>query len=993
MAIVTRLGKGSKLTTEEMDNNLLSLETDISGNVSAITSKLDKGTYTGSAKDLENAIIANVTLIASKLDKGAYTGTAKDLENAITAAVTGASGISIVPTSAAPAGTGIASFTATQAGTYTNYGGVVVAANSFAIISRSAAGVFSISQTALDLSTYAKIVDVAKKADLVVGKNLFNKETATIGFTISQTTGALTANSAYDTSDFMPIVVGQVYKSNSETRLTTYFDSNKAVVSGGSGVAITSFTTPSGVAFIRVSIQHSLLNTYQLEKGTISSIYEPYLATVKSEQIKINKASITEDKTTFLKYKTGLNKFNINDVDNVLGYVVSASTGQLSINSGYNATGYIPVTSGIAHYLSYQNAMFYFDENKLPISGVGTVNVNVQTPPTGAYYLRCSVNLSSWSNFLLKEGSSSAPFQAFESWYENDNLKVAQLKDNIILSKHIKDAEITEPKTTFFTESKNLIDYENRNIDSAFGSTNTGYDTTLYINISATVGSTLYYSNNGVGTQMRQFYFYDVNKAIVGSIYDNLSSILVPTGVVYMRIAMRKTETLPQLEVNGVTSYVPYGYTIKEKYVPSSVPKVESFEAFLPANIYVGGASVFEIYNLQIAKCVNVSNFTFKWGGTVVKLYKDKVRIDPSLFPAGTYPITLTIKDINSKIIQELTANVIITKARAALGTPYTILPIGDSGLNKPSLDETRRLLNTTSGAEFLRWVGTRNAYAGCPAFDAPYCKNEGYSGFQQGQFIQSGGYFSMEFYFTANAVSVRPVFGKQYNVPINGGGFAIFKVDEVFPVNTGTVTSITMSSVSGMNASTNFSNILTGGSITQVSSSVGDATLTFSSMVNRGGNPFWNTSTNAVDFAWYFAQNSIAEPNAFLLHLGGNNNTDIASIETLIGLIQTQMPNKRVYVNAAWHFGDIEYNVDKKKAIIDFAKNLYQMCLTKTNVFFIPIHISNDAVHNFGWIQENINPRNANFKNYIPNEIVHYQTEGYYQIADAIYGALIATI
>jgi hypothetical protein len=160
MAIVTRVGKGSKLTIEEMDNNLLSLESGVSDNVSTITSKLDKGTYTGSAKDLDNAIAANVTLIASKLDKGAYTGTAKDLENAITAAVTGASGISIVPTSPAPSGTGIASFTATQAGTYTNYGGLVVSANSFAIISRSAAGVFSISQTPFDLTSFQTKVNV-----------------------------------------------------------------------------------------------------------------------------------------------------------------------------------------------------------------------------------------------------------------------------------------------------------------------------------------------------------------------------------------------------------------------------------------------------------------------------------------------------------------------------------------------------------------------------------------------------------------------------------------------------------------------------------------------------------------------------------------------------------------------------------------------------------------------------------------------------------------
>jgi lysophospholipase L1-like esterase len=167
MSIVTRLGKGSKLTIEEMDNNLLSLETDISVNVSSIT---------------------------SKLDKGAYTGTAKDLDNAITAAVTGASGISITPTSPAPSGTGISSFTATQAGTYTNYGGVVVNANSFAIISRSASGVFSISQTAFDLTTYAKISDV--KNDLVstdVNKPLSANQGKVLNEKFSSTVASLSA--------------------------------------------------------------------------------------------------------------------------------------------------------------------------------------------------------------------------------------------------------------------------------------------------------------------------------------------------------------------------------------------------------------------------------------------------------------------------------------------------------------------------------------------------------------------------------------------------------------------------------------------------------------------------------------------------------------------------------------------------------------------------------------------------------------------------------
>jgi hypothetical protein len=212
MAIVTRLGKGSKLTAEEMDNNLLSLESDISGNVSSITSKLDKGSYTGSAKDLDNAIAANVTLIASKLDKGAYTGTAKDLENAIIAAVTGASGISIVPTSPAPAGTGIASFTATQAGTYTNYGGLVVNANSFAVISRNATGGFSISQTTLDLTTYAKSEDINNFIILPSSSTSFlNIDSVNKTFSVAGATYLATKNQSYIQ---IPTITNKAWQAN-----------------------------------------------------------------------------------------------------------------------------------------------------------------------------------------------------------------------------------------------------------------------------------------------------------------------------------------------------------------------------------------------------------------------------------------------------------------------------------------------------------------------------------------------------------------------------------------------------------------------------------------------------------------------------------------------------------------------------------------------------------------------------------------------------------
>jgi hypothetical protein len=266
MAIVTRVGKGSKLTAKEMDNNLLSLETDISGNVSAITSKLDKGTYTGTAKDLDNAIAANVTLIASKLDKGAYTGTAKDLENAIVAAVTGASGISIVPTSPAPSGTGIASFTATQAGTYTNYGGVVVAANSFAIISRSAAGVFSISQTPLDLTSYAKTVDTDKtKANADAALDSVSIEVVKFSESVGnymQQDGNL-GNHVNSKVIRIPVIAGKKYKLKGQILSPAHF----ASTFGAYGF----FGTTAGSSLVTGSL---VLGASTSTEGTVPVLYD-----------------------------------------------------------------------------------------------------------------------------------------------------------------------------------------------------------------------------------------------------------------------------------------------------------------------------------------------------------------------------------------------------------------------------------------------------------------------------------------------------------------------------------------------------------------------------------------------------------------------------------------------------------------------------------------------------------------------------------------------
>lgn len=105
----------------------------------------------------------------SKLDRGGYLGNAQNLDEKINTNLSEAKALiesfkgssflgSIIPTDT-PIGTEKSFWLATQAGTYLNHGGFTVGANSFAVISRNDAGIFSISQTPLDLTSYAKIVD------------------------------------------------------------------------------------------------------------------------------------------------------------------------------------------------------------------------------------------------------------------------------------------------------------------------------------------------------------------------------------------------------------------------------------------------------------------------------------------------------------------------------------------------------------------------------------------------------------------------------------------------------------------------------------------------------------------------------------------------------------------------------------------------------------------------------------------------------------------
>lgn len=289
--------------------------------------KLDK--QEGIAPEIISEIIASSAL---NLEKGGYVGTAEDLRVLANTVNTGFTGISVTPTSA-PTGTGVASWIATQNGTYTNFGGVVVSANSLAVISRSALGVFSISQTSLDINknipwanqvfttTNNVVTSLGKDwynnaatlstdipgtsskwverlnylgKDAVVStplKNLFDKNSILNGFYIHAGNGSLAVDGTSAVSDYIAVEPSTLYtvSGRSGNAGFAFYTANKTLLPPSaanydSGGMNASYTTTATTYFIRMTVKfvgNETLNTTQFEKGTATS-YQAYKNLVRT---------------------------------------------------------------------------------------------------------------------------------------------------------------------------------------------------------------------------------------------------------------------------------------------------------------------------------------------------------------------------------------------------------------------------------------------------------------------------------------------------------------------------------------------------------------------------------------------------------------------------------------------------------------------------------------------------------------------------------------
>ena len=154
-------------------------------------------------------------------------------------------------------------------------------------------------------TTFLKVSDI---------KNLYNINTIVSSKNINDTSGQTFDDEGYNTSEFIELTIGETYTVSASSYIFGYFyNDDKSFVSGSKITINPSLTFTTEYKYIRIA-SRKVVNSIQLEKGSIKTEYEPYPQEVLSELHGVN----VDGKC--INYKSlGLDKFST-DVTNQLGY-------------------------------------------------------------------------------------------------------------------------------------------------------------------------------------------------------------------------------------------------------------------------------------------------------------------------------------------------------------------------------------------------------------------------------------------------------------------------------------------------------------------------------------------------------------------------------------------------------------------------------------------------------------------------------------------------
>jgi hypothetical protein len=588
------------------------------------------------------------------------------------------------------------------------------------------------------------------------GKNLYNKDTRTIGFYISSVDGSRMASSAYDSSDYISIKPNTAYAFNG-FRMMAWYDANKVFISGlDSGVAgnLTTATSPANAAYARCSVGVSW-NPFQFEEGSAPTSYVPYGITwtsliptiapqsVGSAEIKaggVGETNIAVGSVNNSHLKNAVQGKNLFNKDTVImnSFIGFDSGTVVTPHASYTSSDWIPVTENTqyAFYGVMTQHYAFYDANKKRIGpatnggGNDSGGIFITTMP-GTAFMRVTTDQAALGYAQIEKGTARTAWEKYGYSLSYLNIKEGQLTSESVGSDAIKKLAILPKHLSDYTSGKNLFDKDavtlNKYVSFQGGglADNPAYVASDWIPVDP---NTAYICNQ----QMRMYALYDANKIFISG-QEYMNGFTTPANGAYARITAA-AGTYPSVQFEKGTapsSFEAYGYKLTKMIPPTTL--TDTFKLFLPDEICIAVGRGIDIYNSQVSWCGNIANYHFQWTCDIGRAMKRKWTCSPVAAQVGTsHTLTCTVYDNNMN--QVATAATTVKIVASTVVNAKKILPIGDSLTNgKPWLAEVINLSGNKYSYVGTRWTGdvqggTRNHEGRSGATAGWYLANSSYT-------------------------------------------------------------------------------------------------------------------------------------------------------------------------------------------------------------------------------------------------------------------------
>lgn len=244
---------------------------------------------------------------------------------------------------------------------------------------------------------------------LKTGKNMFNYQSKyIIPGKYLDATGTETSNAAFIISGYIPILPNINYYIN-KIRFGHFYDKNfklldptdasSLLIDGTtSNLPQTFIRTNNSIAYIRLSLTASVINSVQLEPGTAATAYEAFyyvLDTYDAASVRVNNVSdILIPKRLTLPYEIpialsfGKNLFNMYYTHD--GAYITNQNELVTGQSSWSYSDYIPVTGASNYYVKYLRFATFYDADMKFISGISnnpTSGLSITVPATAKYMI------------------------------------------------------------------------------------------------------------------------------------------------------------------------------------------------------------------------------------------------------------------------------------------------------------------------------------------------------------------------------------------------------------------------------------------------------------------------------------------------------------------------------------------------------------------------------------------------------------------------------